>query len=325
MKKMHFALAAAVGVMMYATCAVAAPTNAGVTITNTATARYNVGATNYSVNASAAPFKVAQLVNVSVTNMDGGPVPAAAADTGKPTSFQIKNEGNGPDSFVLSVNNMIAGDSFDPNFSSIVIDSTGDGTYNTGDQTYAGAPIALAAGQSVTAFVLNDMPAGEANGNTGKTQMQAQSANFNSGVIGKVFATQGVDGVDVVLAVVDGLSSGQGSYVISSLLVTLTKTSSIADPWGGAQPVPGATVTYTIISQVNGSGTATGLKIVDPIPTNTTYKINSLELNGAALSDAADVDAGDVGLTTANTVTVNLGNVAAGSAPSTVSFQVTIN
>lgn len=325
MKKTHFALAAAVGVMMYATSAVAAPTNAGVTITNTATARYNVGATNYSVNASAAPFKVAQLVNVSVTNMDGGPVPAAAADTGKATSFQIKNEGNGPDSFVLSVNNLIAGDSFDPNFSSIVIDSTGDGAYNAGDQTYAGAPILLNAGQSITAFVLNDMPAAEANGNTGNTQLQAQSAVFNSGVIGKAFPGQGVDGVDVVLAVVDGLSSGQGSYVISSVLVTLTKTSTIADPWGGAQPVPGATVTYTIVSQVSGSGTATGLRIVDPIPTNTTYKINSLKLNGAALTDASDVDAGDVGLTTANTVTVNLGNVAAGSAASSVSFQVTIN
>jgi len=285
-----------------------------------------VGATPYSVNSPATTFKVSQIVNVSVTNMDGGQVPVAAGDTGKITSFRIKNEGNGPDSFILTVNNLIAGDSFDPTFSSIVVDSTGDGTYNAGDTTYvSGTPIALTSGQSVTVYVLNNIPDPQANGNTGDTQLQAQSATFNTGILGKVYADGFAPGVDAVLAVVDGASIGQGTYVVSSVIVTLTKSSVIADPWGGSQAVPGATVTYSIVSHVTGSGTATGFKIVDPIPTNTTYKSNSLKLNATALTDAADIDAGDVGLTTANTVTVNLGDVAAGAADSTVSFKVTIN
>ncbi|HBG04143.1 MAG: hypothetical protein A2075_01170 [Geobacteraceae bacterium GWC2_58_44] len=324
MKKQLLGLAASLGVMMYATGALAA-TGAGVSITNTATARYNVGAAAYSVNASATPFKVSQLVNVSVTNMDGGQVPVATSATGQATSFRIKNEGNGPDNFILTVNNLIAGDSFDPTFSSIVLDSTGDGAYNTGDQTYVtGAAIALTAGQELTVFVLNDIPAA-ANTNTGITQVQAQSNIFNSGILGTAYPGAGVGGVDAVLGVVDGASSGQGTYVISSVTVTLEKTSVIADPWGGSQAVPGATVTYSIKATVSGSGTATGLKIVDPIPANTTYKSSTMQLNGAPLTDAGSDDAGDVNITTPSTVTVNLGNVAAGAAASTVSFQVTIN
>lgn len=327
MKKMHLGLGAAVGVLMMATAAVAAPTGAGVTITNTATAKYNVGATPYSVNASAAPFKVAQIVNVSVTSMDGGNVPVAQGDTGKATAFRITNLGNGPDSFVLTVNNLIGvGDNFDPVFSSIVVDTTGDGLYNAGDLAYAaGTAIPLTAGQSVTVFVLNNIPSPQASGNTGITQLQAQSEKFNSGILGTVYKDGYAAGVDAVLAVADGSANGQGGYIVSSVIVTLTKSSVINDIWGGNQPVPGSTVTYTITSHVTGSGTATGLKIVDPVPANTTYKSNSLKLNGSALTDAAGDDAGDVGLTTANTVTVDLGDVAAGAADSTVVFKVTIN
>ena len=321
MKKLHVALAA-VGVMMFATSALAA-TNAGVTISNQATAQYTVDANSYIVSSPITTFKVAQIVNVSVANMDVTTVAVAGGDTDKATSFKVTNQGNGPDTFVLTVDSNIAGDQFNPTFTSIVIDTNGDGALNAGDATYvSGSQYALAAGGSVTVFVLNDMPALLTNNDIGLTQLKAQSSAFNAGPAGTVYAGFGVGGVDAVLGVLDGAATAQGIYKASTVTVTLTKSSVIADPWGGSQPVPGATVTYSIVSHVTGNGTATGLKIVDPVPANTTYKFNSMKLNGAALTDALGDDAGDA---TPADITFNLGSVLAGSADQTVSFQVTIN
>lgn len=323
MKKLHFGLAAAAGVMMYASAAVAAPTSAGVTISNQATAQYTVDTNSYTVSSPVTTFKVAQIVNVSVAAMDVTTVAVAAGDNGKATSFRVTNQGNGPDTFVLSVDSNVAGDDFNPVFSSIVLDSNGDGLNNAGDTTYvSGSSVPLAAGQSITVFVLNNIPAPLANDSIGKTQLKAQSAVFNAGPAGTVYAGFGAGGVDAVLGLLDGAAADLGIYKVSTVSVTLSKSSVIADPWGGSQPVPGATVTYTIVSHVVGAGTATGLKIVDPIPANTTYKFNSLKLNGAALTDALGDDAGDAA---PGSITFNLGNVVAGTPDQSVSFQVTIN
>jgi uncharacterized repeat protein (TIGR01451 family) len=170
--------------------------------------------------------------------------------------------------------------------------------------------------------VLSNIPAPQANDSIGKTQLTAQSGTFNSGAVGAVFSGFGVDGVDAVLGIANGAHNALGTYKVSTVTVTLTKSSVITDTWGSNQPVPGATVTYTIVSHVIGTGTATGLKIVDPIPANTTYKFNSLKLNGAPLTDALGDDAGDAA---AGSVTFNLGDVNGGAADQTVSFQVTIN
>jgi len=322
MKKLQIGLAAAVGVMMCATGALAAPTGAGVTISNQATAQYTVDANPYIVSSPVTTFKVAQIVNVSVANMDVTTVAVAAGDNGKATSFKVTNLGNGPDSFVLSVDNNVAGNNFNPVFSSIAVDD-GDGINNAGDITYvSGSAVPVAAGQSITVFVLNDIPAPQANDSIGKTQLTAQSGTFNSGAVGAVFSGFGVGGVDAVLGILDGASNALGTYKVSTVTVTLTKSSVITDTWGSNQPVPGATVTYTIVSHVIGTGTAAGLKIVDPIPANTTYKFNSLKLNGAPLTDALGDDAGDAA---AGSVTFNLGDVSGGAADQTVSFQVTIN
>jgi uncharacterized repeat protein (TIGR01451 family) len=321
MKKLHFGLAA-VGVMMFATSALAA-TNAGVTISNQATAQYTVDANSYTVSSPITTFKVAQIVNISVANMDVTTVAVGSGDTGKATTFKITNLGNGPDTFVLTVDSNVAGDQFNPTFTSIVIDTNGDGANNAGDTTYvSGSPLALAAGESVTVFVLNDMPALLTNNDIGLTQLKAQSVAFNTGDPGTVFAGFGVGGVDAVLGVKDGAANAQGIYKASTVSVTLSKSSVILDPWNGNQPVPGATVTYTIVSHVTGAGTATGLKIIDPIPANTTYKFNSMKRNGVALTDALGDDAGEA---TPTEVTITLGDVVAGTPDQTVSFQVTIN
>ena len=93
-----------------------------------------------------------------------------------------------------------------------------------------------------------------------------------------------------------------------------------ADPFGGTTAVPGATITYTLVATVSGSGSLANLAIGDAIPAGSTYKAGSITLDGAALTDLADGDAGEI---SPSGVAVRLGTVPAGQAR-TVTFQVTI-
>ena len=107
--------------------------------------------------------------------------------------------------------------------------------------------------------------------------------------------------------------------------MNLVKSVVISDPFGGNQPVTGATLTYSIDVTVTGPGTATSVVITDPLPANTTYTAGTLTLNAAALTDVVDADAGDVSGTTPNTVTVNLGDLTPASPVQTITFETIIN
>ena len=124
----------------------------------------------------------------------------------------------------------------------------------------------------------------------------------------------------------DGKHSATGIFTVSvaALNVSLNKTVTILDQWGGNQAIPGATLRYTIVATATGGGTANNVVISDPLPVNTAYIANSLRLNNTALTDVADTDAGDVGATTPNTVTVKLGNLTSASPIHTITFDVKI-
>ncbi|HEY8121904.1 MAG TPA: hypothetical protein VII78_11350, partial [Myxococcota bacterium] len=104
-------------------------------------------------------------------------------------------------------------------------------------------------------------------------------------------------------------------------------SSVVLDPFGGTQPIPGATITYTLIVTATGVGFANTTVLTDAIPANTTYVAGSMTRNAAALTDASDspVDESDFGVTTAGAITVGLGNLPAGGPPETITFQATIN
>ena len=123
-----------------------------------------------------------------------------------------------------------------------------------------------------------------------------------------------------------GSANGTWDYVVSSVTVSVIKGASVV---GGGDPIPGATIRYTITVTVAGAGTALGMVITDPIPANTTYSITTLTLDtgigAAALTDAADGDVGDVNSPTFDLVTVSLGDLTAASAPQVITFDVTID
>jgi len=105
----------------------------------------------------------------------------------------------------------------------------------------------------------------------------------------------------------------------------VVKSQVVTDPFGGNEPIPGATITYTITVEVASIGTATASVLSDPIPTYTTFVPNSITLNAAALSDATDADAGELNTGGAATVVVRLGDLTQADGIQTVVFQVTID
>ena len=86
-------------------------------------------------------------------------------------------------------------------------------------------------------------------------------------------------------------------------------------------PVPGATIRYTLQVDVSGTGTAENLLITDNIPANTRYTPSSITLDSSTLTDAPDDDPGSF---SGNLVSVDLGNTS-GPANFVITLDVTIN
>ncbi len=313
--------------LTWSAAAYALGTAAGTNITNTATANYTVGGTPTTATSNTTTVKVAEILNVAATWQDGASVTVAPGDTNKVLTFRVTNSGNGSDSYSLSVNTLLGGDNFDPVFASIYLDANANGVYNAGIDTLhvAGTndPV-VAANAWATVFVLSNIPGALADGNTGNLRLTATSKT-GSGAAGTVIAGAGEGGTDAVVGASTGASTAQGTYLVSSVTVSVVKSYVVIDQFGGTQPVPSATIRFTITVTVAGSGTAVGVVITDPIPANTTYTANTLKLNAGALTDVSDADAGDVGATTAGTVTVALGSLTSASAVQTITFDVTIN
>ena len=119
--------------------------------------------------------------------------------------------------------------------------------------------------------------------------------------------------------------------------LTIAKTSSIiSDPTNGTtdpKAIPGATMRYCILVTNNGSGTATGIAIADPLPASTTYVVGSLrsgtncvgattvEDDNASGADESDPFGASIAATTvaATTPTLLPANAMA------IAFDVTVN
>lgn len=305
----------------------AAGTPAGSVITNRATVVYTVGGLSLSVSSNTVSVVVAEILDVTATWQDAASVNVFAGDTDRVLTFLVTNTGNGTDRYSLSVNGSLAGDDFDPVPAGIYLDSNGNGTYDPGTdvQYSAGAndPL-LAADQSLAVFVLSDIPSDIGAGDIGSVMLSSVSIDGGGMAAGAVIPGGGDGGVDAVVGSSGARASATGSYVAS--VVVATKSSLVADPYGGSRVIPGAVITYTIVVSVSGAGaTASGVTVEDPVPANTTYVPGSLTLNGVGLTDASDGDPGDVGQTTPGTVTVCLGDLTSASPAQTITFRATVN
>lgn len=319
-------LSLATGTLVFATlfCAQAAHANgvtAGTLIENTASASYTSGAATNTVQSNTVTVRVDELLNVAVASLDAAPQ-TIGANTAVLT-FQVTNTGNGDEEFVLTADPAVSGNDFEATVQTLAIDTNGNGVYDPGvDATLAngGTSAPIAADGNLTVFVVVALPGGVADAHTSQVRLIA-AAETGTGSPGTTFAGEGQGGGDAVVGASTAQDDATGSLIASLGVVTLTKSFTIADPFGGNQPVPGATVTFTIRADVTGSGQVTDLQVTDVIPTGTSYVNGTLTLGGTALTDAADADAGTA---SASGIDVNLGTVAGGSS-STITFNTVIN
>jgi uncharacterized repeat protein (TIGR01451 family) len=326
-------LALAAVLALFAARAQAVGTAAGTDITNTATVTADVGGSPVTATSNPHVLTVAEVIDVDVTLLTIGNVLVNSPSSGQVLTYRVTNVGNGIDSFALSVNNALVGDDFDPALAAIYFDANGNGLYDAGTDTLYAPGVNdpqldanLPALDDVVVFVLNDIPAALPSGNLGNSELLAVSAT-GTGVPGDVVPLAGEGGTDAIIGLSGGDDLAQGTYQVSSVALAIAKSSAVADPFGGTQAIPGATITYTLTVTVSGAGSADSVVLTDAIPANTTYVAGSMTRNAAPLTDASDspVDEADFGASTAGALTFGLGNLPAGGPPETLTFQVTID
>ncbi len=306
----------------------AAGTAAGTAISNTATVSYSRDGASVTESSNTDTVRVAEILDVVVTRVS----PVVTVDAGatrEELAFTVTNTGNGSEAFLLLAESAgVTGDDFDPTLSSpaLYFDSDDSGDLSAGDVTYvpgSNDPL-LAADASVRVLVVNDIPAGTADGGLGRSQLTA-SARTGTGPAGTTFAGDGDGGVDAVAGTTEADGVEFGEYRVQSLGMAVVKSQTVTDPFGGTQPVPGARIRYRIEVTVTGGGTAASAAFDDAIPANTSYVADSLALNGGALTDAADADAGTYAAAPAPRVQAALGDLTQASGPQIIEFVVTIN
>lgn len=301
----------------------AAGTVAGTDIENTAQATYTApDGSTVEIPSNTVTITVDELLDVNVVSNDPGDITTSPGATDQVLTFQVTNTGNGQESFRLTADTAVGGDDFDPTLQQIFIDSDGNGVYDPGiDTAYIPGTNDpdLAPDESVTVFVITTIPDSQVDGDRAEVSLIAE-ANTGTGAPGTSFDGQGQGGGDAVVGSTGADDDDSGFLAISQAQVTLVKSATVVDPFGGDRAVPGSVITYNLVATISGSGTLNDVVISDPIPASTTYVPSSITLETAALTDAADADEGEFD---GSAISVDVGNVAAGETR-TVTFEVTI-
>jgi uncharacterized repeat protein (TIGR01451 family) len=326
------ALAAALWLLAGDAAAVGTP--AGTSISNVATVTADLGGTPISVDSNTDLLVTDELLELDVTLLTVGNVVTPTPATGRVLTYRVTNTGNGVETVTLTALSALGGDDFDPTLEDIYLDTNTNGIYDSGvDTLYAAGtndPVLDAndpAADDVVVFVLNAIPGGLADGELGNSQLSA-AANTGTGAPGDVFPNGGDGGaIDAIVGTTGADDSAQGVYEVTDVTLAIVKSSAVADLFGGSSATPGATITYTLVVTVTGSGSADDVVVSDAIPANTTYVAGSMTLNTVAQTDLDDppTDDADFNVTTAGAITIALGTLPGGGPAQTVTFAVTID
>lgn len=302
----------------FAAPAQAAGVLAGVLIENTAQASYTSNATPQTVSSNTVTLRVDEVLDVATVSQESGAVPATSNAV---LRFRVTNTGNGPEAFSLTADPAVAGNAVDMVIDGLAIDVNGNGVVDAGDITLAnGATSAvLPADGPIDVLVLVTVPSAAASGVTSRVSLSA-TATTGSGTAGTVFAGAGLNGGDAVVGASTARRAAEAAVIVQRAQFALLKSATVADPFGGTRPVPGAIITYRIVANVTGTGSIDGLSVTDAIPANSSYEPGTLRLESTTLSDAVD---GDAGQASATGIAVQIGTLT-GGAQRTISFQVKI-
>jgi uncharacterized repeat protein (TIGR01451 family) len=305
----------------------------GTVITNQAQVSALVNGNPVNKISNPAFFTVDEVLDLTLTWQDTTNIIVLEGDINQMLTFLLSNTGNGTEAFNLTVDNAISGDQFNPQNPSTYLDTNGNGSYDPGiDQAYDSSTNlpTLTADQGVNLFVFNDIPNGLNDGNLGTCRLIA-TAETGSGTPGTAFPPTSPGDPHSIVGASGARASDDGLYEITKSMVTLRKSVQIDDPDGGNQPISGATLTYSVLVEVTGTDTATGLVVLDQIPTDTSFVPGSMTLvNGTTMKTLTDPVDADEGAYIENPVgsgnfevTYNFGDLT--NTTRTVTFQVTID
>jgi uncharacterized repeat protein (TIGR01451 family) len=308
---------------------------AGTVITNTVTLNYSIGGVPAVANSNTASIVVGELINLTLTVQDAAPVSVNSPDVNRAITVLLTNTGNGSEAFNLARNNALVGDQFNPTNGAVgaIFFENGlqPGFQASGpnaDTLYVPGvndPV-LAADETRVIYVVSNIPAGVALGGLGNVGITASSLTpgASGAVPGTALPGLGTGGVVAVVGGSRAISTVVGSYVVSGFAVAVAKSIVLVkDPKGGALIMPGSVLTYRVVLNVSGVGTANNLAFNDPLPIETTFVGGSIRVNGLVRTDAIDADNADYTPAT-RTVSARFGNTPS-PATHTIDFQVTVN
>ena len=302
--------------------ALAGGISAGTLIENTATATYEDANGPQTISSNTVTVLVDELLDVTVTSLDPGPVVATPGDA--VLTYEVTNQGNGPEAFELVANPNVADNDFEVVVQNIAVDSNGNGVYDEGVDEILTAPettAILAADEAITVFVIVSVPDGVTDDQLSQVELTA-SASTGNGTPGTVFAGQGEGGGDAIAGTTTASATALGALRARLTTLDLQKAVSIVDPFGGDSVVPGSLATFTLTANVLGSGAIDDLIIADIIPAGTTYAPGTLTLDAAPLTDESGDDAGEASNDAG--ISVSLGTTPGGTTHS-ITFAVTID
>ncbi len=302
-------------------------TAAGTSIDNIATVSFDIGGVGSTLDSNTVTLLVLERTDVVVT-LQSPQIVVSPNETNSSLLFTVTNSGNGDDEFELFIDSVLAGDDFDPvpATPAIYFDTDASGGFTAGDVAYVagGNNPLLAADESVDVLLVNDIPGGLTDGWLGRSQLTATST-IGTGLPGETLVGLGDGGLDAVLGASGGTAAVFGEYLVAAVSLNIQKSVAISDPFGGSEPITGATLTYTVALEVLNGGTATASVFSDAIPTLTTFVANSIFLNGGNLTDVIDADLGELDTSGAPAVVVRLGDFTLADGIQTIEFQVTID
>jgi uncharacterized repeat protein (TIGR01451 family) len=313
-------------------------TAAGTVISNLATVSYRIGsAAPSSATSNTVSLRVDEIIQPVLTWQDATPVAVNTPGSNAVLTFLLTNGGNGPEAFGLTRTNgpaPLPDGNYTPlngSVGSIYLESGAlagfQASGSNADWLYvpgSNDPV-LAPNASITIYVVSNTP-GVASNVHGEVLLSTAALTVGAvgALPGTALAGLGQGGGYAVVGSSRAQAGATGGYITSGLGFAMNKTVlKVLDPHGTNVVMPGAELTYQIVSTLTGAGTASGLVITDPLPAMTAYVPGSMVVNGLAQTDAADSDPAQFFAAT-QTVSVSLGNVAA---PATVVivFRATIN
>lgn len=342
--------AAASGVaiaVLGATPAFAVGTDAGSSITNTATINFNVGTVAQTAVTATNTFVVDRKVNLTVVELGTATTTVVPGQTQAATTFTVTNTSNATIDVGLSAANLAGGaaphggtDVFDPGAYTLYLDD-GDNVFDAGDTLITYLDEVAEDGVRVV-HVVTSISAAQTNGQIAAVSLTGTAeAAGTAGTEGAALtATGGADtaAMDTVLAdaagsddaITDGKHSARDDYTVSAPVLTVSKLSRvISDPINGvsanAKAIPGAVVEYCIVvANAGGGAAADSVIITDSLPTQTSYLAAfGVKTGGTVVTGSTCTPGAGSGSFADPVVTGNLGTVGAGT-QQTVVFQVTI-